>query len=91
MEIEAMLKKVAGLVLPQYREQIACEKCGELFACGATLSGCWCQDIELTEAVRADLRTRYARCLCRTCLVEIAKGEENNGEKEEPLFTRPAY
>jgi hypothetical protein len=86
-----MLKKVAGLILPQYREPSICEACGELFTCGATLSGCWCQEIKLSEAVRTELRSRYDRCLCRTCLEGFAKGERNDGEKEEPLSTRTAY
>lgn len=79
-----------GLLLPQYREPSVCEACGESFTCGATLSGCWCQEIELSDAVRSELRSRFERCLCRTCLEEIAKGEGLNGEKEEPFLARPA-
>ena len=86
-----MLKKVKGLVLPQYREPSVCQACGELFTCGATLTGCWCQEIELSEAVRAELRARFEGCLCRTCLEEFAKSERSDGEKEEPLSTRTAY
>lgn len=85
-----MLKKVAGLILPQYREPTACERCGELFTCGATLSGCWCQEIKLSEAVRSELRSRYERCLCQTCLEGFAENEGNDGEKEEPILTRTA-
>jgi len=85
------VKKVIGLVLPQYREPSKCEACGESFTCGATLSGCWCQEIKLTDAVRTELRSRYERCLCRTCLEKFAEGESNNGENEEPTLARQAY
>ena len=80
-----MLKKVAGFILPQYREPAVCEACGELFTCGATLSGCWCQEIKLSETVRAELRARYDRCLCRACLENFAKGERKDGEEEKPI------
>ena len=53
-----------------------CEACGEAFMCGATLAGCWCAEVKVSEAVRADLRTRYQRCLCRTCLERFAEGNE---------------
>jgi hypothetical protein len=86
-----MLKNLASLVLPQYREPAMCEACGESFVCGATLSGCWCQEIKLSDEVRAELRTRYERCLCRTCLEGLAEGERIDGEKEEPVSTRTAY
>jgi hypothetical protein len=77
------LREAAGLVLPQFREPSTCEACGASFTCGATLAGCWCTEIKLSEAVRADLRSRYERCLCRACLETFAEGENNNGEKEE--------
>lgn len=50
----------------------ACESCGQAFACGATLAGCWCAEVKLTETVRAELRRRFQRCLCRACLERFA-------------------
>ena len=85
------LQKPAGIPLPQYREPSVCEACGEQFVCGATQSSCWCQEIKLGEAVRARLRARYQRCLCRACLENLAEVEKNNGEKEEQVSTRAAH
>jgi hypothetical protein len=58
-------------------EPSICESCGEPFACGAQLSGCWCAEVKVSEAVRAELRARFQRCLCRACLERFAEG---NGE-----------
>ena len=85
------LHKSAELILPQYRAPSVCEACGEEFVCGAALSSCWCQEIKLSEAVRAELRTRYQRCLCRACLENYAEVEKNNGEKEEQVSTGAAH
>ncbi|HYJ47629.1 MAG TPA: cysteine-rich CWC family protein [Pyrinomonadaceae bacterium] len=81
------VRKIVGLVLPQLREPATCEACGSSFMCGATLAGCWCTEIKLSEATRAQLRSRYERCLCRACLETFAEGEINNGEKEEQVST----
>ncbi|MGH9790512.1 MAG: cysteine-rich CWC family protein [Candidatus Acidiferrales bacterium] len=51
-----------------------CPACGEQFACGATLCGCWCAEAKLSEAARAALRERYSGCLCRDCLQRYATG-----------------
>ncbi|MBA2734985.1 MAG: cysteine-rich CWC family protein [Acidobacteria bacterium] len=80
-----------GLALPQYRAPSVCEACGELFVCGATASSCWCQEIPLSDVTRAELRTRYQRCLCRACLENYAEGEKKNGEKEEQVSTGTAH
>lgn len=77
--------------LPQFRKPSTCEACGEVFTCGATLLVCWCAEINLSEATRAHLRSRYQNCLCRACLENFAKGEKNNGEKEEQVSTGTAY
>jgi len=47
-----------------------CAACGQPFYCGASLRGCWCTEVQLTDAQRAALARRYpARgCLCRSCL-----------------------
>ncbi|HEX8846904.1 MAG TPA: cysteine-rich CWC family protein [Pyrinomonadaceae bacterium] len=77
--------------LPLFRGTSTCEACGETFTCGAGLSGCWCAEIELSEATRAELRERYRSCLCRSCLENYAESEKNNDEKEEQVSTGAAH
>ena len=55
-----------------------CPACGQRFACGATLRGCWCSEIRLTDAAREELKQLYSGCLCRNCL-------ERASEKAKPL------
>jgi hypothetical protein len=63
-----------GAIRNTFRSQAAiapnatCPACGQRFACGASLRGCWCSKIQLTDAVRAELKQRYTGCLCRACL-----------------------
>jgi hypothetical protein len=46
-----------------------CPRCGGAFHCGAADPGpCACTTIELDAALLAELRTRYAGCLCLPCL-----------------------
>jgi hypothetical protein len=47
------------------REKL-CESCGTAFECRA--GDCWCDEVALTDLVRAELRARYRDCLCPTCL-----------------------
>jgi hypothetical protein len=49
-----------------------CEGCGKEFNCGASLSGCWCGEIKLSDESRAELREKYRDCLCRECLEKAA-------------------
>jgi hypothetical protein len=83
-------QKSVSITLPQYREPSVCEACGETFMCGATLSGCWCQEVKLSESGLARLRALYQSCLCRACLEKFTEVEENNGEKEEQVSTGTA-
>ena len=62
------LQKLTELILPERRAPRVCEACGESFACGASLKGCWCSAIKLDAAARQALRERYRDCLCPTCL-----------------------
>ena len=62
-----------GILLP-FAGPMNCERCGKQFICGASLAGCWCTEIKLTEWARAELRKRYPRCLCRQCLEDFASG-----------------
>lgn len=66
------LRRALGYVSLEWKAPSKCESCGNEFQCGATLTGCWCADVKLTDEVRADLRTRYKKCLCRTCLEKEA-------------------
>jgi hypothetical protein len=52
-----------------------CESCGGEFACGATLKGCWCSEVKLSDAALAELRERFKGCLCRECLERFAARE----------------
>ena len=61
-----------------------CESCGAEFTCGASLAGCWCSGVELGDAARAELRSRFRRCLCRACLESYAApkvGREGTGPR----------
>jgi len=69
------LRQLAVLVPPSLRGPSVCESCGAEFVCGATLAGCWCSEIKLSEEARAELRARYQRCLCRACLERYAADE----------------
>jgi Cysteine-rich CWC len=66
------IRNVAGIILPVLREPSTCEACGNSFTCGARLSGCWCSEIKLSDATRAELKSRYSNCLCRDCLERFA-------------------
>ena len=49
-----------------------CERCGRPFVCGAADGTCWCADVELTEEFRLRLAATHERCLCGSCLRELA-------------------
>ena len=58
-----------------------CPRCGGGFACGMNGSGpCPCTTVTLSPALLADLRQRYAGCLCLSCLRELVPGETAIGE-----------
>jgi hypothetical protein len=52
-----------------------CERCGEAFGCGAGTGSCWCAQVELGDAARAELALSYESCLCPACLAAAAGGE----------------
>lgn len=45
-----------------------CESCGAGFSCAAPAGPCWCESLELSAAVLADLRVKFRDCLCPRCL-----------------------
>jgi len=52
----------------------ACPRCGAPFICHHENPAiCQCAGIELNEKARAYLRTHYSDCLCRACLLEVAR------------------
>jgi hypothetical protein len=66
--MSSVLRRVLGSLALRGKDAIACESCGQDFTCGATLTGCWCMKVKLTDKVRSDLRARYRTCLCKSCL-----------------------
>jgi hypothetical protein len=76
------LRKLAAIVSPSLRGPSACASCGGEFACGAGVAGCWCSEIKLSEATRAELRARYQGCLCRACLERFAEVGINGGDED---------
>jgi hypothetical protein len=62
------LKDALGFVSLKFKQPSVCESCGNEFTCGATIRGCWCADIKLSDETRQDLRSKFKDCLCRDCL-----------------------
>lgn len=66
------LRSALGIFSEKYKDPSVCEACGEEFICGATVMGCWCTQVTLTDEDRADLKSKYKKCLCRNCLEKVA-------------------
>jgi Cysteine-rich CWC len=62
------LKSIAGLFVERWRDQLVCVGCGNEFTCGASLKGCWCSELKLSDQARSELASRYFGCLCPQCL-----------------------
>lgn len=75
--MKAELRKLAGLFSERLRQPSVCARCGSEFSCGASLRGCWCSEIKVSDATRADLSSRYRGCLCRDCLERVAVDNEH--------------
>jgi hypothetical protein len=65
---------------PSVEEPSTCEACGNPFDCGATLAGCWCTQVQLSEQLLTTLRARYKACLCRPCLESFAEAAQQHDE-----------
>jgi Cysteine-rich CWC len=72
------LKRFAAVISPRWREPSTCEACGNQFTCGATLAGCWCAEIKLSNETRAELKGRYNSCLCKECLLAAGSGSDKS-------------
>jgi len=69
------LIKIGNAVSQALTRERVCEACGNEFSCGASLRGCWCSEINLSDATRAELKDRYRNCLCRECLERVSDKE----------------
>ena len=51
-----------------------CPRCGGSFHCGMQdAAPCPCTTLTLSAALQADLRQRYAGCLCLACLQALSR------------------
>jgi hypothetical protein len=71
------LGQLAQLVINGGRAAAVCESCGHPFTCGATLKGCWCSEIKLSDETRAQLKSSYRNCLCRDCLEKLRQDSQD--------------
>jgi len=67
-----MLKKFFALLLTP-KQPSTCEACGGTFQCGASLKGCWCASVPLSDEARTSLRGKYNNCLCPQCLTNLSQ------------------
>ncbi len=66
------IKKAPGFISEKYKEPSTCESCGNEFTCGATLKGCWCFNVEISEESRKELKSKFKNCLCQNCLEKLS-------------------
>ncbi|RTL21273.1 MAG: hypothetical protein EKK52_08665 [Burkholderiales bacterium] len=66
----------------------ACPRCGGGFACGAATGRCDCFELQLTEALRAELAARFDGCLCMACLRELSGPTPSAPGDSRPLPAR---
>ena len=74
--MNSTLTKIGKALSDTLSRERVCESCGEEFSCGASLGGCWCSEVNLSDTTRAELRGLYRDCLCRDCLEKLADKEE---------------
>jgi hypothetical protein len=66
------LVKIGQALSQGLTRQRVCEACGNEFSCGASLRGCWCSEINLSDETRVALKGQYRDCLCRECLTSMS-------------------
>jgi hypothetical protein len=76
------LTKISNALSHALTRERRCEACGNEFSCGASLSGCWCSEINLSEATRKEMQGLYRDCLCRTCLEKASRDQFPVNESE---------
>ncbi len=70
------IKRALGLFSNKYKDDSVCESCGTRFKCGVSLSGCWCMKVKLTDEQRGEIKSKFEKCLCPTCLEAVSEGAE---------------
>lgn len=65
-------------------KQKICEACGAQFLCHSPWGPCWCEKVELANSTLADLRARYADCLCPACLAKAAASQSAPAKLVQP-------
>jgi len=70
------LVKIGNALSQALTRQKVCEACGNEFSCGASLRGCWCNEIDLNDETRVDLKSQYRDCLCRDCLSSLSRASK---------------
>jgi hypothetical protein len=63
-------------------EPTTCARCGTAFGCGVADPDCWCAELRVSEAQRAELAGVYDGCLCPTCLRTVSEADGGGGEGE---------
>ena len=66
------IKSVLGIFSEKYKDPSVCESCGDEFICGATITGCWCMNVNVTDDARAEMKEKFQKCLCPKCLGSYA-------------------
>jgi len=72
--MKSTLIKIGESISQALTRERVCESCGNEFSCGASLRGCWCSEVDVSDATRTELKSLYRDCLCRDCL-EKASGK----------------
>lgn len=72
MQVKDRTKKLLRIFTSQKGAAETCEACGAQFVCGATLTECWCSEVKISDAARAELKQKYKGCVCRSCLEKFA-------------------
>jgi hypothetical protein len=70
--MNSTLTKLGESISQALKRERVCESCGNEFSCGASLKGCWCSEVTVSDATRTDLQRLYKDCLCRKCLETMA-------------------
>jgi hypothetical protein len=68
------IRKALGIFSEKYKDPSVCESCGEEYICGATVKGCWCMKLKVSDEARAEMKAKFEKCLCPTCLAAYASG-----------------
>ena len=71
-----MIRKALGIFSEKYKDPSVCESCGDEYICGATVKGCWCMKLEVSDEARAEMKAKYKKCLCPNCLAAYASGSK---------------